>query len=439
MKIFNNNLKKIIRTPRTIKLNTKLGVINNNKYLPAFSSEWKNIIYSFNRNNLRNIGWNTINLNKIIKGYFNLFFKNRTFLGKTKFLYLRRRRNLLKRIFVSEADIKYTANKANITLYTVNKEKKSLRNKYMKLKTFITMRLFKRYAFFYKYYQNKLNDCFHKSKRPFWISKFMDPKELTKNKFNQLRWFLMLNNLILKKIWTTLIQRKLKKYWSYLRKHELLFSLNQFKFNKSIMLSKLAYLLERILGKKVHFNIINLKSISYHPDILTEVITLKAKKNLLSISPILKRMINKTMFPVDSKVQDKSKVQSFDKLDIFKNKYKDLKIISHINKDNFSTLLNTIFNENTETMHKKIFHSIGYKNLSGIRLKASGRLTRRFRADRAKQFLNWKGGLKNIDSSFKQLSAVTFRGNSNANVRYSLNTSKRRIGSFAVKGWISAK
>jgi len=83
MKIFNNNLKKIIRTPRT---NTKLGVINNNKYLPAFSSEWKNIIYSFNRNNLRNMGWNTINLNKIIQSYFNLFFKSRIFLGKTKFL-----------------------------------------------------------------------------------------------------------------------------------------------------------------------------------------------------------------------------------------------------------------------------------------------------------------------------------------------------------------
>ena len=79
-------------------------------------------------------------------------------------------------------------------------------------------------------------------------------------------------------------------------------------------------------------------------------------------------------------------------------------------------LLNTIFGAsliNTETMHKKIFHSIGYKNLDGIRLKAYGRLTRRYRADRAKQILNWKGGLKNIDSSFKQLSAVTFRGNSN--------------------------
>jgi len=154
------------------------------------------------------------------------------------------------------------------------------------------------------------------------------------------------------------------------------------------MLSKLAYLLERIVGKKVHFNIINLKSISYHPDIFTEVITLKARRNLFSITPIMKRIINKTMLPIDSKVQDKSKVQSFDKLDIFKNKYKDLKIISHINKNNFSTLLNTIFNENTETMHKKIFHSIGYKNLYGIRLKASGRLTRRYRADRAKQFLN---------------------------------------------------
>jgi hypothetical protein len=66
-------------------------------------------------------------------------------------------------------------------------------------------------------------------------------------------------------------------------------------------------------------------------------------------------------------------------------------------------------------------------------------LTKRYRADRAIQFLKWKGGLKNVDSSFKGLSTVSFRGNTNSNVSYSLTRSKRRIGSFAIKGWIAGK
>jgi hypothetical protein len=41
--------------------------------------------------------------------------------------------------------------------------------------------------------------------------------------------------------------------------------------------------------------------------------------------------------------------------------------------------------------------------------------------------------LKNIDSSFKGLSSVIFRGYLDSNVEKSKLASKRRIGSFAVK------
>jgi hypothetical protein len=77
--------------------------------------------------------------------------------------------------------------------------------------------------------------------------------------------------------------------------------------------------------------------------------------------------------------------------------------------------------------------------MGGIRLEVKGRLTKRYRADRAIYKLNWKGGLKNTDSSFWGLSSTTFRGNLKPNVLYSISKSKRRIGSFAVKGWISGK
>jgi hypothetical protein len=82
-----------------------------------------------------------------------------------------------------------------------------------------------------------------------------------------------------------------------------------------------------------------------------------------------------------------------------------------------------------------IFNSINYKNMGGVRLEVSGRLSKRYRADRAIYKLLWKGGLKNIDSSVQGKSSVVFRGFRDSNVQYSWFKSKRRIGSFAVKGW----
>jgi hypothetical protein len=86
-----------------------------------------------------------------------------------------------------------------------------------------------------------------------------------------------------------------------------------------------------------------------------------------------------------------------------------------------------------------IFNSINYKNMGGVRLEVSGRLSKRYRADRAIYKLLWKGGLKNIDSSVQGKSSVVFRGFRDSNVQYSWFKSKRRIGSFAVKGWSGAR
>ena len=71
--------------------------------------------------------------------------------------------------------------------------------------------------------------------------------------------------------------------------------------------------------------------------------------------------------------------------------------------------------------------------MGGARLIVKGRLTRRYRADRAVYKFKWKGGLKNIDSAFKGLSTVTYRGYMDSNVERSIFVSKRRIGSFGVK------
>ena len=77
--------------------------------------------------------------------------------------------------------------------------------------------------------------------------------------------------------------------------------------------------------------------------------------------------------------------------------------------------------------------------MGGIRLEVKGRLTKRYRADRAIHRLQWKGGLRNLDSSYKGLSVARKRGFMNLGVEYSIFSSKRRIGAFAVKGWTNSK
>lgn len=85
-----------------------------------------------------------------------------------------------------------------------------------------------------------------------------------------------------------------------------------------------------------------------------------------------------------------------------------------------------------------IFKSIRNKSVSGIRLEVAGRLTRRNRADRALFKLRYKGNIKNMDSSYKGLSAVLLRGYAKSNLQYTKLKSIIRIGSFGLKGWVSS-
>jgi len=130
IKIFNNNLNN---NPKTVALRKKIGDIGKTKYLPSYSKEWKNTIYCYNKNMLKNIPANDVNINKIIQNYLNLYFKDHKYIGSIKFILLRRRRTFLRRIYVSNAEIKHTNNKAIITLFTVNRENKVLKIKYLKI------------------------------------------------------------------------------------------------------------------------------------------------------------------------------------------------------------------------------------------------------------------------------------------------------------------
>lgn len=429
---------------KTITFKPKIGVLGNMRYLPSFSKEWKNIIYSYNKNNLKNLPINNININKLLQSYFNLFFKNS--LGFSKSIILRKRRTMLRKIFVSDAEIKHTNDKVKITLFTINREKKILKNKYIKLYKKMSLELLERYIFLYKNYimdiYSHLNNKYKTSNEYFFERNKINKKNFIIHKFNYLGTFLKLNNLLLKKIWSLLIKTQSKGYIKLLRKYNLIYSLNHFKFNKLTLLPKLSSLLTKITGKKIDYNIINLKSISYNTDIFTRILALKIKKTKGSHITRMLSVLNKAYLPKVNTIQERTKVQTWDNLDIFQNKFKNLNVLSNIdNSLNTSNLIESsveggIYNQN---IHDIIYNSINYKNMSGIEIQVKGRLTKRYRADRSVFSLKRKGGLRNIDSSFKGLSSILFRGNTKSNISYSLSKSKRRVGAFAVKGWIGGK
>jgi hypothetical protein len=441
---------------KSIRLKEKKGLIGNMKYLPSFSKEWKNIIYSYNKNNLKNIPVNSLTINKIIQSYFNLFFKSSRFVSRrikksSKFLRLRKRRTLLRKIYVSDAEIKHTSDKVKITLFAVNREKKNLKKKYIKLYKKITHNLLKRYVSLYKNYILNLYFFLEEhyiNRYYYYLNNNPSPQNYMKYKLNSLGIFLILNNLLLKKLWSLILVQKTKKYIRLIRKYNLLYSLNHFKLNKLVLLPKLSNILGKILGKKIDYNIINLKSITFSPDIFTNILALKIKKIKTSYIRKMLTVLNKAYLPKINTIQERTKVQTWDNLDLFLNKFKNLNIIS--NNSNITNILkkNFVYEENAtskkslstnENIHNTIYNNIKYKNMSGIQIEVKGRLTKRYRADRSIFTLKRKGGFKNIDSSFKGLSSILFRGNTKSNVSYSLANSKRRIGAFAVKGWISGK
>jgi hypothetical protein len=445
MKIFNNNIKK--RTSKLVSLKKRIGDEGKIKYLPSFSKEWKNTIYSYNKNILKNIPVNNLNINKIIKSYFNLYFKDSKYLtitGDTKSIKLRKRRNFLRRIFVSDAEIKHTNNKAIITLYTVNREKKILTKKYLKINKIISKKLIERSYLLFINNISKIYDTLNKYKNEyFFVRDIIRKKKFIKYKLEYLNTFIKLKHLYLKKVWSIILNKYSRTYLNMLRKFHLLYSLNQYKFNKLIFLPKLSAILNKIVGKKIEYNIINLKSIAYNSDLFTNALSLKLRNLKNNYMRSIFSVLNRAYLPRTNTITERTPMR---RQNLFSTQYKDLKIISHLNNENnnLDNLLNkanyyTNYGHKNNNVHNLVYNSIGYKNMGGIRLEVKGRLTKRYRADRSVYFVKWKGGLKNVDSSFQRLSSVLFRGNTKSNVSYSLSAGKRRIGAFAVKGWISGK
>jgi len=417
--IFNKNIKN---NYKIIPFNIKVNSVGDTKYLPAASKEWRNSIYFFNSNYLKDLPIYDLNLNKLIKGYFNLYFNNK--LLKYKYVSNRLRRLSLYRIYVSKAEIKHTSSKTIVTVYTYNKENISLKKRIKILNPYSFHQGWKKWilnkrSFFYKiFYLLNINRRYLYKNIPFYYS-------------NNIIKFMFYNKLLL------------------LRRYKFRLNLNDYKF-KDVFLHKLSLIIRKFYNKKVEFNIIKLRSIVFNTDIFTEILKLKLKKRRINVIKVMNFILSKVNLPTVNRIKERASLTKIIDLNLLENKYNNLSLNSIVNNNNNNLdkvlieLYNNSFgkkNYGKENFNVKdiILSSVKYKNIGGIRLEIKGRLTKRYRADRSIFKVRWKGGLKNIDSSYKGLSSPKIRGYTNSNVEYSICTSKRRIGSFAIKGWISGK
>jgi hypothetical protein len=232
-------------------------------------------------------------------------------------------------------------------------------------------------------------------------------------------------------LYKDLIIKSLKKEILTIYLKHLLY-LNKSKFQDTY-LNELSNIINKIYNKKVEFNIINLKYIHLNSDILTQSISLKLKRRKNTVLKVLKKFFNMINLPNLNKLAE----SSFFKDDINKNLLKNINTFNVKNdmKDSLNQSLFNIFSEEkTNSIENLVINTIKYKKISGLRLEATGRLSRRITASRSVFKFKYKGSLKNIDSSYKRMPSVLLRGYLKSNIQYSKINSKTRNGSFGIKG-----
>jgi len=456
-KIFRTNLNnKFKLTP----FNSRFNDTGRVKYLPPVSKEWKSTIYSYYKKNMQNMPIDNINANKVIQSYFNLHFANHKFIG-SKYISARKRKLLLKKIYVSKMETKHTNSKAIITLYTINIGKNLLYKEYKKLSQSWEDKVLNSFKDGFKQKIQSVKASSYSgglltTTNNIALVKNKDQKQILFSKYKFLTESLQCFNLYLKLYLSRQIKKSSLDKLDLLRKYQLNYYLNKYKFERNIYLYKLSNMLSRIFNKTIEFNIINLKSLVFNPEIFTQVLSLYLRKPKYKVIRVIKSLLKLARLPEINRIQEKTSITKSKDSTLLENSYPNLSLVSilgansasasHQNIDkscSLNSLLENLEEQNSKlqgsNISNKIFNSIKYKNLGGIRLEVKGRLTRRNRADRSIFKFKWKGGLKNIDSSYQKLSTVTYRGYFKPNVIYSLSTSKRRVGSFAVKGWVSGK
>lgn len=382
---------------------------------------------------------------RFLKSYFNLYsrkLENKVRLDKFRIRFTRFRRLSTNKILISKAELKHTSDKVIITLYIYNRQKIYYLNK---LKTIKVLNLLKK-----KSLRKKLSIIKNNSLKI--IKKVIQHKKILFNNCSNKNYFKIdYEKKYLKFFFKKCLYKEILSLYFFQ-----ILSLNESKFKHSYILH-LTNLIETFYNKKVDYNLVILKYLYLNSYIFTETVVTKIRnRNNKLITVLVNSLLKFTVPPIDllemyeEMYNKKKKTQNLkfsDFLEINKNRTKSpqdfldfilYKMYTNQEKLFFKNLqLVKNHNDNNnmiDNVTNMVLRFIKHKSVSGIRLEAAGRLTRRYKAERSVYKVRYKGNLKNIDSSFKKLSSVLLRGHAKSNLQHTKLKSKKRIGSFGIKG-----
>ncbi len=451
------------------------NVLQFNKEIIPAQKEWFNSIYSYNKNYVKNIPFYDKIVSQLIKSFFNLHYVTKKKLSwRKRKKRIRLKRLSINRILLSKAEILHTNKKAFFNLYIYNAEKRYLVNKLKKInisklknkrifKNIITIKkLIKQISWFIKFLlfiylkRNIKTKHWNKGTKSLKISFYNLFYQTNDEKKNLIFTKYILQKKILK-IWIKKSLRKqiLSNYYKYL------LWINKSKFENTYIYP-LYKLISEYYDKKIEFNIINLKYLHLNSSILSQFISIKIRNRKNRLLKVLYKYFRKLKIPIfDKQKKFFFRKKSFWLPIIYRTSlnsifYNNLYSFFSLNKKSLNyienekhDILNQLIenkiqnkiqlkNDNRKYLVNRILNTIKHKWVYGVRLDLSGRLTRRFVAARSVSKKKYKGCLKNIDSSYKGFPSVILRGYLKSNIQYSKTSSKRKIGSFGVKGWISS-
>jgi hypothetical protein len=394
---------------------------------------------------------------KLIKRFFNIYNRKLELKIKNNSLFLKRKMKINKsrissnKIYVSNGEFKHTNDKINIDIFIYNRQK---------------------YNYYYKLRQMK-----SKLKKKFLIKKLQIIKNkasiINKNietKFNKFSYFLPINykltlynnpinmlteyNIYTNDKFLKFKKDMIKKYITKCFRKEILhlhyrklLILNNFKL-KYTFLTILTTILRKMYNKKIELNIINLKYFYLNSDIYTESIINKITNNRKKLKYFLNKSTSKVKikkyFYKYSENNDKiNKLSLYNTIKVNNNRNLTNQKFFHISYekllDPINILLYKIYNRyivirNKNLLNKTILKITKNKSITGVKLEAAGRLSKRHTASRSMFKLKSRGNLKNMDSILPGSKSSTIRGINKSNIQYTKLNSVINIGAFGLKG-----
>ena len=404
------------------------NMVTTVKHFPATTKEWCNSVYAYNKDALKLLPVYDNIITKLIRGYFNFYRPKKGYVSKQSISRLQKKlRRSTKRIFASKAELKHTNNNVLVTLYVHNNEEKFWLKK-LKYTGPRYMSAGRRIIWKMKHIKAVGNRLLARINNKTRASK----RVITKISGAFYRYQPMLyRSLLVKSLW------KNKRKFFFLRQ----LYLNKRKFQETLLLP-LNKLLNNIYNKNVNFNIVKLKYFFLNSDVFSQAIAIKMKKRkkILKVLKSCKKLVKLPAFnPYLTRYNFKPLLVT--------SLTSRLKYFDGSSKGKISTSKFDVLNQFIQMLGKSkspgyietsVLRSIKAKSVSGFRIEASGRISKRFTASRSRFKFKHKGSLRNVDSCYRRHPSVLFRGHAVSSLQYTNTACKTRNGSFGLKGWINS-